>query len=86
MAGDGADGEAQADVEALEIDLEWYRAPDEPIRSETATPASSNRRRRRRATAPPFSSPASRSRYSFFGSLHGELPSLVVALAGLGQG
>ncbi len=45
MAGDGADGGAQADVEVLEIDLEWHRAPDAPIRSEAATPASSSNRR-----------------------------------------
>ena len=45
MAGDGADGGAQADVEVLEIDLEWHRALDAPIRSEAATPASSSNRR-----------------------------------------
>jgi hypothetical protein len=45
MAGDGADGGAQADVEVLEIDLEWHRAPDEPIRIETAKPDSSSNRR-----------------------------------------
>jgi len=43
MAGDGADGGAQADVDLLEIDLEWHRVPDEPIRSDATTPhASSN--------------------------------------------
>ena len=42
MVGDGADGGAKADVEVLEIDLEWHREPDEPIRSEAAKPASSS--------------------------------------------
>ena len=45
MAGDGADGGAQADVEVLEIDLEWHRAPDAPIRSEAPMPGSSSNRR-----------------------------------------
>ena len=42
MAGDEADGGAQADVDLLEINLEWHRVPDEPIRSEAAMPRSSS--------------------------------------------
>ena len=42
MAGDEADGGAQADVDLLEINLEWHRVPDEPIRSEAAVPRSSS--------------------------------------------
>lgn len=42
MAGDEADVGAQADVDLLEINLEWHRVPDEPIRSEAAMPRSSS--------------------------------------------
>ena len=42
MAGDEADDGAQADVDLLEINLEWHRVPDEPIRSEAAMPRSSS--------------------------------------------
>ncbi len=42
MAGDEADGGAQADVDLLEINLEWHRVPDEPICSEAAMPRSSS--------------------------------------------